>query len=198
MSGPGATADREGVAAPLSPGRGAPTRDALRRGGVADRHLRWFLVLPAFAVVAATLLYPLAYALYLSVMEWDLSRSASPGPYVGSENYVRALTDDPEVWSSLGVTATFAALSVVFTLTIAMALALLLAGPDRLRVSARTLLVIPFAMSPALFGVSWRFLLNPEFGAASAVMSLGVCLMPLWMLTVRPSGSNRSTQRSVM
>lgn len=154
-----------------------PVRDALRRGGVADRHLRWFLVLPAFAVVAATLLYPLTYALYLSVLEWDLSRSATPGPYVGTENYVRALTDDPDVWSSLGVTATFTALSVVFTLTIAMALALLLAGPDRLRVSARTLLVIPFAMSPALVGVSWRFLLNPEFGAASAV--IGAAIPPL-------------------
>jgi multiple sugar transport system permease protein len=51
-----------------------------------------------------------------------------------------------------------------------MALALLLAGNGRLEINTRTLLVIPFAMSPALVGVSWRFLLNPEFGGFSALL----------------------------
>ncbi|RYY72476.1 MAG: sugar ABC transporter permease, partial [Comamonadaceae bacterium] len=48
--------------------------------------------------------------------------------------------------------------------------ALMLAGDGRLQVGARTLLVIPFAMSPALIGISWRFMLNPEFGVADAVL----------------------------
>jgi multiple sugar transport system permease protein len=152
----------------LSASAAAPP--ALRRGGLRDRHLRWLLVAPALAVIAATLLYPLASGLWLSFQDWDLSRAPRPGPFVGMENYVRALTDDPDAWESLHVTAVFTTLSVVFTLTLAMMLALLLAGPGRLEVSARTLLVIPFAMSPALVGVSWRFLFNPEFGAAAALV----------------------------
>ncbi|WP_426959724.1 carbohydrate ABC transporter permease [Muricoccus radiodurans] len=152
----------------------APAREAPRRGSLRDRQLRWLLVLPAFAVIAGTLLYPLASGLWLSFQEWDLARSPAPTGFVGTENYLRALTDDPDLWTSLRVTAVFTALSVVFTLTIAMLLALLLAGPGRLKVSARTLLVIPFAMSPALVGVSWRFLLNPEFGAAAGLLGAAV------------------------
>jgi len=29
----------------------------------------------------------------------------------------------------------------------------------------RTLIILPFAMSPALIGISWRFMLNPDYGA---------------------------------
>jgi len=32
------------------------------------------------------------------------------------------------------------------------------------------LLVIPFAMSPALIGISWRFMLSPEFGVVDAML----------------------------
>ena len=33
----------------------------------------------------------------------------------------------------------------------------------------QALLILPFAMSPALVGVSWRFLFNPEFGLFAAL-----------------------------
>jgi multiple sugar transport system permease protein len=92
------------------------------------------------------------------------------GPFVGLENYVLAVTDDPDLLNSGWVTLVFTVLSVVCTLTVAMALAVLLAGNTRLEINTRTLLVIPFAMSPALVGVSWRFLLNPEFGGFTAII----------------------------
>jgi multiple sugar transport system permease protein len=135
-----------------------------------DRHIQYWLVLPALLVIAGTLLYPLVSGLWYSLHEWNLSDSPRLGPFVGMENYVRAITDDPDLLDSGLVTATFTVLSVVATLTSAMALALLLAGNGRLEINTRTLLVIPFAMSPALVGVSWRFLLNPEFGGFSALL----------------------------
>ena len=39
------------------------------------------------------------------------------------------------------------------------------------RTGVRTLLVLPFAMSPALVGVSWRFMFNPELGLFEAMLS---------------------------
>jgi multiple sugar transport system permease protein len=93
------------------------------------------------------------------------------------DNYRLILSDDPEFWTSVRVTLVFTAASVILTLVTAMGLALLLAGSGRLETGARTLLVIPFAMSPALVGVSWRFLLNPEFGAAA--VGLGALAPPL-------------------
>jgi multiple sugar transport system permease protein len=141
-----------------------------------DRQLKYWLVLPAFLVIAATLVYPLVSALWYSVHDWNLSRQPTLGPFVGAENYLRAVTDDPDLWDSLRVTGVFTLFTVVITIVLAMALALLLPGDGHLKVNARTLLVIPFAMSPALVGVSWRFLLNPEFGAISA--ALGALIPP--------------------
>jgi multiple sugar transport system permease protein len=144
---------------------------------VRDNALKWWLVLPALAVMAVTLGYPLVQALWYSLHEWQLSDSPDLGPFVGMDNYRLILSDDPEFWTSVRVTLVFTAASVILTLVTAMALALLLAGSGRLETGARTLLVIPFAMSPALVGVSWRFLLNPEFGAAA--VGLGALAPPL-------------------
>ncbi len=142
-----------------------------------DNALKWWLVLPALAVMAVTLGYPLVQALWYSLHEWQLSDSPDLGPFVGMDNYRLILSDDPEFWTSVRVTLVFTAASVILTLVTAMGLALLLAGSGRLETGARTLLVIPFAMSPALVGVSWRFLLNPEFGAAA--VGLGALAPPL-------------------
>jgi len=135
-----------------------------------DRVLKYWLIAPALLVIAGTLLYPLVSALWYSLHEWKLSESPTLGPFVGLDNYVLAITDDPDLLNSGWVTLVFTILSVVCTLTVAMALAVLLAGNTRLEINTRTLLVIPFAMSPALVGVSWRFLLNPEFGGFTAVI----------------------------
>ena len=72
------------------------------------------------------------------------------------------------MWNAVRVTTTFTVASVVFTIALALALALLLAPGGRFRFTVRTLLILPFAMSPALIGVSWRFMFQPDFGLFKA------------------------------
>lgn len=135
-----------------------------------DGLFKYVLLAPALVVVAATLGYPLVQSFWYSLHDWNLGRQSTIGPFVGLSNYVQVLTDDPDFWNSVRVTLVFTVASVVLTLGTALALAMLLAGGRAIEVNVRTLLVIPFAMSPALLGISWRFLLNPEFGAADAVL----------------------------
>ena len=130
--------------------------------------LKWGLLAPALLIVCFTLLYPLLQSFWYSLHEWNLGRGAALGPFVGLGNYVQALTDDPDFWNSVRVTVVFTIPSVILTIGIGLALAMLMAGARPLEVNVRTLMVIPFAMSPALVGVSWRFLLNPEYGAMDA------------------------------
>ena len=59
----------------------------------------------------------------------------------------------------------------------ALGFALLLAPGGRFRMSVQTLLILPFAMSPALIGVSFRFMFNPEFGLFDAFF--GFLIPPL-------------------
>jgi multiple sugar transport system permease protein len=119
-----------------------------------------WLLAPALLFVAAMALFPLGYSFLLSLREWKLSAQASPGAWVGLDNYRQLLGDDPEFIESLQATAVF----VFFTLFLALGAALLLQRAGRIHSLARVLLILPFVMSPALIGISFRFFLNPEYG----------------------------------
>ncbi len=142
-----------------------------------DRHLKYLLVLPAVIGVFATAIWPLVYSLILSFRTWNLSRSSSPGPFIGLENYEWAILEEPDFWNAVRVTSTYTVLTVVLTTVLALSIALLLAPGGRLRLTVRTLLILPFSMSPALIGVSFRFMFNPEFGLFDAFF--GVLIPPL-------------------
>lgn len=149
-----------------------------------DRTLKYVLVLPAVAVVAATAVWPLISSAILSFRYWRLSRSRVPGPFVGLTNYERAFESGDFVNAAL-VTALFVVATVTLVTLLALGLALLLARGGPLRSAVRTLLILPFAMSPALVGVSWRFMFNPEFGLFDALF--GAVFPPLaginWLAT---------------
>ena len=141
-----------------------------------DRTLKWLLVLPAVLVVAATALWPLAYSASLSLRQWRLSRSPRPQGWVGAENYEMAFSSGDFLNAVLN-TVLFVGLTVGLTTLLALGLALLLSRGGMLRRSVQALLILPFAMSPALVGVSWRFMFHPEFGLFAALF--GTLIPPL-------------------
>ena len=144
-----------------------------------DRHLKYLFVLPALFVVAATAIWPLSQSFYLSFREWKLNRARDSKPlweyqYDGLENiaylfdnYLYALEDEL-LWNSIRVTSIFTVASVLASVGLVLGLALLLAPGGKFRLTVRTLLILPFAMSPALIGVSWRFMFQPDFGLFKA------------------------------
>ena len=138
-----------------------------------DRSLQYVLLVPAFVIVMATTFYPLAYSLTTAFRDWDLTRSRRPQGWVGFDNFAHAFTES-HFLNSLWVTTVFVVTSVALTLVIAMSLALLLRRKGRLHTFTRIVLILPFAMSPALIGVSFRFMFNPEFG----VLSNGLAVFP--------------------
>ena len=136
-----------------------------------ERYLKWLLLGPTLLVVAAMAAFPLGYSLLLSFKQWKLAQSSTPGEFVGIQNYTSLLTDDPEFWDTVRVTAVFVGADVLATLIIALSVALLLRSAGRINSLARVLLILPFVMSPALIGISFRFFLNPEYGIFQAVLS---------------------------
>ncbi|MFN0160096.1 MAG: carbohydrate ABC transporter permease [Burkholderiales bacterium] len=125
-----------------------------------------WLLAPALSFVTAMALFPLGYSLVLSFREWKLAASGSPGAWVGLGNYWLLISDDPEFLEALQATAIFVVADVVVTLAIALGAALLIKRAGRINSLARVLMILPFVMSPALIGISFRFFLNPEFGIA--------------------------------
>lgn len=136
-----------------------------------ERYFKWLLLAPTLIVVAAMAAFPLGYSLLLSFRQWKLAQSNTPGDFIGLQNYTNLLTDDPEFWDSVRVTVVFVGADVLATLVIALSVALLLRKAGRVNSLARVLLMLPFVMSPALIGISFRFFLNPEYGVFQAMLA---------------------------
>lgn len=156
---------REGVANMASDtSHPAITDRAVRRRAISDRTWAKLLVAPALLIVAVTTLYPLVYSFTTSFRDWQLMSRPSPGPFVGLANYVEAFADDPDFWDTARVTLIFVVSDVVATILAALGLAILLLRAGVGKSVLRMVLILPFAMSPALIGISWRFMFNPEYG----------------------------------
>jgi len=73
---------------------------------------------------------------------------------------------------SVWVTLVFVAWDVAVTLLLALGAALLLKRQGRLTSLARVLLILPFVMSPAVIGISFRFFFNAEYGIGQYLFGL--------------------------
>ncbi|MFF5257994.1 carbohydrate ABC transporter permease [Actinomadura viridis] len=154
-------ADRSTARGAEGPGRTAAPRrprGRLRRNAAPYMHLA-----PALAAVVLTTVYPLVAALVNSFRHWRLNESRTPGAFVGLDQYARALRDDTFL-NSVVVTTRFTVISVVLSVGLGLAIALLLNRRGRLTGLTKALLILPFAVAPALKGFSWRFMLNPDHG----------------------------------
>ena len=131
--------------------------------------VKWVLLGPAMVVVAAVTTYPLLNTIVLSFRQWKLNQSPTPQGFVGFENYARAFTDK-YFWNSIQVTIFFVILSVFVAVAIGLFIAVILQRSSRLNTIAKTMLIFPFAVAPALKGFSWRFMLNPSFGIYDTII----------------------------
>ncbi len=141
-----------------------------------DRITRYLLLVPALVIVLGTTLWPLVSAITTSFRNWRLKRSPVPQGWVGIDNYVFGF-EEPEFWNALKVTVVFVTLDVLIAVAVSLGLALLLRRAGVLQSLTRAVLILPFAMSPALIGVSFRFMFNGEYGVLTK--AIGWLIPPL-------------------
>lgn len=128
--------------------------------------LAWLLLLPSASILGAFGFWPLLSAAVLSLREWHFS----PGAFVGLANYHRALTAEPGFWKSMQVTLWFVMGTVPTTMTIGYLVAELLHSRIRGLAFYRTLFFLPYVVSPVAAAAVWRWILNPNFGVANAII----------------------------
>jgi multiple sugar transport system permease protein len=142
-----------------------------------QRALRWFLA-PSLAVLAVVLLYPLAYAVYLSSLDYYLARPHHP--FVGLRNYVE-LAADLRFWGSLYNTCLIAGWSVGLELVVGLMVAL---GLYSLTVGARTLSVLmflPHIVTPVVAGLFLRWMFVGRWGLIDATLASAGLYGPDWL-----------------
>jgi multiple sugar transport system permease protein len=130
-----------------------------------DRHVRWLLVTPAVLIIVLLTIFPLAFSIWVSFVQFDFSIS-NEHPWVGLDNF-KANWEDPVWVHSLWVTAFLATACVAVELVLGFALALAMLRPFRGRRVLMVMFVIPLFISPVIVGGFFDLFLRRPFGPAN-------------------------------
>ncbi len=149
-----------------------------------DRHVRWLLVSPAVLIVVALTIFPLAFSLWVTFVQYDFTLGPEH-PWVGFDNFVETWKDP--VWrASLWRTAWFSVSMVAIELVLGTLLALAMLRPFRARRVLMTLFVIPLFISPVVVGGFFDLFVRRPYGVANQLASW------VWPGTVTIDFSNDS------
>ena len=127
----------------------------------------WLLLAPALLITALLVLVPTLQTLWMSLHDVVLFRPRSQ-PFVGLDNYTRAL-NDPVFWSSLGLSLAWVIISVGLQFALGLAAALLLNRRFPWRGVARALIVVPWALPSVIIGLIWTWMLDFNLGLINTV-----------------------------
>ncbi|MEU6114500.1 sugar ABC transporter permease [Streptomyces sp. NPDC047117] len=141
-------------------------RRALRRRRRGESATAWAFISPAVLIIIGLSVVPVVWSLLLSFQANDL---VTPSRWVGLDNY-RALVQDPHFGQAVRNTLLYTALYVPLSLVLGLVLALALNRRIRFVGVYRTLIFVPFVVSATAQGVLFSFILDPQFGAANAVL----------------------------
>lgn len=139
------------------PERTAPAPAATR--GRRQRSLTW-LVLPAFAVFLVFALVPLVGVLLLSFTSWD---GIGAIHFTGLTSWKDELSN-PGLLHALWVTFLVMALSWAFQTPMSILIGVFTAGRQRYRALLSVLYFVPLLLSAAAIAITWKALLDPNFG----------------------------------
>ena len=123
----------------------------------------YIFLTPALIVLAIALLYPIAYMIYASFLDWNPSQRIGEADWVGLRNYTYLLQNEA-FHESLWVTLKFAFIVVVLEMVIGVGLALLLDRNIRGMSVLRTIFILPMMIAPIVVGLMWRYMYHPSVG----------------------------------
>jgi multiple sugar transport system permease protein len=139
-----------------------------QRGPLNSALTGYLLAGPALLAMIAIFIYPLGYSFVMSFFRWDLS--APSAPFIGLNNY-KETPASPLFQQSLRNQLVFTAATIAVEITAGMGVAVLINGKLRGLRAARTLLLIPPMIAPAVVGLNFRWLFNSQYGFIDALLA---------------------------
>ncbi len=130
------------------------------------------LLAPQVAVIGMFFFWPAGQALLQSFQVEDAFGTSTQ--WVGMENFKR-LWGDASYLASFKTTAMFSLLVAVLGISLSLLLAIFADRVVRGAMFYKTLLIVPYAVAPAVAGVLWIFMFSPSLGVVSyALGKLGL------------------------
>ena len=129
----------------------------------------YLFLLPAFVIFSSVVIIPTLYSLYLSFFSWN---GIAEKKFVAFKNYVNLFAADPVFLTALKNNFLWMLLTIFFTVSIALLLAVILNRSFRGRVVYRAVFYIPYMLSWVVVGVIWKWMYNPNMGFLNEVLEL--------------------------
>lgn len=129
----------------------------------------YLFLLPALGLYILSVVYPTIRSVYLSFFDWN---GILPKTYIGVKNYVSLLTNDKIFWIALKNNVLWIVLTVCFTVTVSLILALALNREFRGRTFYRAIFYVPYMFSWIVVGIIWKWMYNPNMGFINEFLRL--------------------------
>ncbi len=162
-----------------SPSRDKRTR-APRPASRRDSYTGMLMLAPAMLLVAAFVIFPLLFAVVISLTNWPLVGDVE---FTGVENYVTAFTDTT-FWESILYTLLFAVVSTVLGVVVGYLLAVLVRSNRRGAGLIRTAVFLPYVIGITSFSFVALLEFRPDSGVLDQILlGLGITSAPTpWLL----------------
>jgi sn-glycerol 3-phosphate transport system permease protein len=126
--------------------------------------LPWALLAPQLIVIVVFFFWPASQALLQAMQMQDAFGSSTE--WVGFDNF-RQLFGDPTYLESFQTTALFSALVAVIGIALSLLLAVFVDRIVRGAMIYKTILILPYAVAPAVAAVLWVFMFSPSLGVVA-------------------------------
>lgn len=144
------------------------------------RFLPYILLIPTLAIIVIFIYLPAADSFNMSM--YRENKFGTKVIFVGEKNYLNIFSDQ-EYLKVVGFTVFYVGTTVVLTIFISFFLALLLNQNVPGTYIYRALIFIPYAVSPAISGTLWTFLLDPVAGHVNYVFMQLFGVQVAWLTT---------------
>ncbi len=121
----------------------------------------YLFLLPAFVIFSSVVIVPTLYSFYLSFFSWN---GIAEKKFVAFKNYVNLFTVDPVFLTALRNNFIWILLTVFFTVSVSLLLAVVLNRSFKGRVVYRAIFYVPYMLSWVVVGVIWKWMYNPNMG----------------------------------
>jgi multiple sugar transport system permease protein len=121
---------------------------------------------------------PMIASLVLSLTHYNITE---PPVFIGLQNYVKLLTDDPKFWHSLGITLKYALIAIPLNLVFGFLLAFLLNQKVPMLPFWRTMFYLPAVLAGVAVAILWNLIFNPRYGILNWFLSLVGIHGPGWL-----------------
>jgi len=146
----------------------------------AERRLGFMMLLPAFLLLGVVVLYPIVNLVIGSFYFNHLAQPWMGQPFVGFENYARAMGDD-RFWEATWHTVLYIVVTVPGAVVIGLGLALLANKPFRVQWPVRLGLLLPWALPLVFAGLIFRWFFEYDVGLVNnAIKAMGGSPQP-WL-----------------